>query len=61
MTPIVFMLAGHALVYLTMSDELPRHLNNSLERLLLQLWPAALFLLFAALRTPEEASEASRG
>jgi hypothetical protein len=55
------MLGGHALVYLTMSDELPRHLNNSLERLLLQLWPAALFLLFAALRTPEEASEAPPG
>jgi hypothetical protein len=58
---VLMTLAGHALVYLTMSDELPRHLNNSLERLLLQLWPAALFLLFIALRTPEEASEASRG
>jgi hypothetical protein len=58
---VLMTLAGHALVYLTMSDELPRHLNHSLERLLLQLWPAALFLLFIALRTPEEASEASRG
>lgn len=58
---LLLMLGGHALVYLTMSDELPRHLNNSLERLLLQLWPAALFLLFAALRTPEEASEAPPG
>jgi hypothetical protein len=58
---LLLVLTGHALVYLTMSDELPRHLNNSLERLLLQLWPAALFLLFTALRTPEEASEMSRG
>jgi hypothetical protein len=58
---VLLTLAGHAVVYLTMSDELPRHLNNSLERLLLQLWPAALFLLFIALRTPEDASEASRG
>ena len=58
---LLLVVAGHALVYLTMSDELPRHLNNSLERLLLQLWPAALFLLFTALRTPEEASEAARG
>jgi Dolichyl-phosphate-mannose-protein mannosyltransferase len=58
---LLLILAGHALVYLTMSDELPRHLNNSLDRLLLQLWPSALFLLFSALRTPEEASEAPRG
>jgi len=58
---LLIVVAGHASVYLTMSDELPRHLNNSLERLLLQLWPATLFVLFTALRTPEEASEASRG
>jgi hypothetical protein len=58
---LLLIVTGHALVYLTMSDELSRHLNNSLERLLLQLWPAALLLLFSALRTPEEASEARGG
>jgi hypothetical protein len=54
---ILLVLVGHGTVYLTMSDELTRHLNNSLDRLLLQLWPAVLFLAFMTARTPEEAAE----
>lgn len=52
---LVLMLAGHYVVFVTMAYDLPRLLNSSLDRLLLQLWPSALFLLFMAVRTPEEA------
>jgi hypothetical protein len=52
---LVLLLAGYFMVYVSMSDELARHLNNSLDRLLLQLWPSALFLFFMVVRTPEEA------
>jgi hypothetical protein len=54
---ILLVLVGHGTVYLTMSDDLTRHLNNSLDRLLLQLWPAVVFLAFMTARTPEEAAE----
>jgi hypothetical protein len=49
------MLAGHFAVFVSMADELARLLNSSLDRLLLQLWPSALFLFFMVVRTPEEA------
>jgi hypothetical protein len=52
---LVLMLAGHYVVFVAMAYDLPRLLNSSLDRLLLQLWPSALFLLFMAVRTPEEA------
>jgi hypothetical protein len=52
---LVLMLAIHYGVFVAMAYDLPRLLNSSLDRLLLQLWPSALFLLFMAVRTPEEA------
>jgi len=51
---LVLLLAGHFMVFVSMADELPRLLNSSLDRLLLQLWPSALFLFFMVVRTPEE-------
>jgi hypothetical protein len=35
---------------------MPRLLESSLERVLLQLWPSVLFLNFMIVRTPEEAA-----
>ena len=52
---LALMLAGHFVVFVAMAYDLPRLLNSSLDRLLLQLWPSALFLLFMVVRTPEEA------
>jgi hypothetical protein len=52
---VVLVLAGHFMVFVSMADELPRLLDSSLDRLLLQLWPSTLFLFFMAARTPEEA------
>jgi hypothetical protein len=51
---LVLVLAGHFMVFVSMADELPRLLDSSLDRLLLQLWPSALFLFFMAVRTLEE-------
>jgi hypothetical protein len=52
---LALMLVGHYVVFVTMAYDLPRLLNSSLDRLLLQLWPSILFLLFMVIRTPEEA------
>lgn len=52
---LVLLLAGHFMVFVSMADELARLLSSSLDRLLLQIWPSALFLFFAVVRTPEEA------
>jgi hypothetical protein len=53
---LALMLAGHYAVFVAMAYDLPRLLNSSLDRLLLQLWPSALFLLFMVVHPPEEAS-----
>ena len=52
---MLILLAGHFMVFVSMAEELARLLKSSLDRLLLQLWPSALFLYFMAVRTPEEA------
>ena len=51
------LLAGHFMVFVSMADELSRLLASSLDRLILQLWPSALFLGFMAARTLEEGGE----
>ena len=51
---IALLLAGHFMVFVSMADELARLLASSLDRLILQLWPSALFLVFMAARTIEE-------
>ena len=57
---VVLLLAGHFLVFVSMADELSRLLDSSLDRLLLQLWPSALFLFFMVVRTPEESTVVPR-
>ena len=52
---LLLMLAGHFVIYLISPYELNYHLMTSLNRLYMQLWPSAVFLLFMAARTPEEA------
>jgi hypothetical protein len=51
---LILLLIGQFMVFVSMADELPRLLDSSLDRLLLQLWPSALFLFFMVVRTPEE-------
>jgi hypothetical protein len=51
---LMLVLAGHFMVFVSMADELSRLLDSSLDRLLLQLWPSALFLFFMVARTLQE-------
>jgi hypothetical protein len=53
---LVLMLVGHAAVFVVTAEDVARLLNSSLERLLLQMWPATLFACFMVLATPGEAS-----
>ncbi len=53
---LVLMLVGHAAVFVATAEDVARLLNSSLERLLLQMWPATLFACFMVLATPGEAS-----
>jgi hypothetical protein len=52
---LLLMLAGYFIIYLISPYELNYHLMTSLNRLYMQLWPSAVFLLFMMARTPEEA------
>jgi hypothetical protein len=47
------MLGGYFLVYLITPYPLAWHLNGSLNRLMLQLWPTALFTFFLWMQPPE--------
>ena len=51
---LTLMLAGYFLVYVTTPCDLHWHLKTSAGRLLLQLWPLCLLILFQRLATPEE-------
>jgi hypothetical protein len=51
-------LVGHAAVFVATADDVARLLDSSLERLLLQLWPVAVFSCFMVFATPEEAARA---
>lgn len=51
---LVLLLAGHFMVFVSMADELSRLLKSSLDRLLLQIWPSAVFLYFMVVRAHEE-------
>jgi len=46
--------AGYFLVYVITPAELGWQLDNSLNRILLQLWPSAVVVFFCVTRTPEE-------
>jgi hypothetical protein len=51
----VFMMVGYFFVYILSPFDLTWHLNSSLNRLLLQVWPLAIFAYFAIVRAPEQA------
>jgi 4-amino-4-deoxy-L-arabinose transferase-like glycosyltransferase len=57
---VALLLAIHFMVFVSMADELPRLLNSSLQRLVLQLWPSVLFLCFMMARTVEEVRSRGR-
>jgi hypothetical protein len=48
-------LVGYGFAYLTTPQDLAWQLRTSLDRLLLQLWPSAVFLYLLVVRTPEQA------
>jgi hypothetical protein len=56
---LALMLAGYTAVLLTVPAPLLATNLRSLERLLLQLWPSAVFAYFLLVRTPPEAGDAS--
>jgi 4-amino-4-deoxy-L-arabinose transferase-like glycosyltransferase len=49
---LVLVMLGHFFVFVGMAHELSRLLASSLDRLLLQIWPSALFLFFLLARAP---------
>ncbi len=51
---------GYFFVYVITPTELTWQLENSLNRILLQLWPAVVVVFFCVSRTPEEALAAPR-
>lgn len=53
---LAIVLFGHAAVFVATAEDLPRLLNSSLDRLLLQLWPSIVFTYFMIVRTPDEAA-----
>jgi hypothetical protein len=57
---IGLMLAGYYGIYLTTPLELKAHLATSIDRLILQLWPMAVFAIFMHLRTPADVLSQSR-
>ena len=52
---IALMLLGYFFIYLSTPRDLAWHLETSLARLLLQLWPMLVFVFFLLVRTPQEA------
>ena len=51
---LIMMLMGYFFIYVITPRDLDWHLRTSLDRLLLHLWPALLFLFFIIAQTPEE-------
>jgi hypothetical protein len=51
---LAFMMGGYTLIFLTTPHDLDWHLGV-VDRLLMQLWPLALFTYFLTVATPEEA------
>src|SRR5579872_1136024 len=48
------MLLAYDIAYLTTPYDLKWHLSTSVDRLLVQLWPTAVLVIFSQLRAPEE-------
>jgi hypothetical protein len=51
---ILLMLAGYFLVYVITPYDLEWHLNTSLSRLFVQLWPSFLFCFFLKVEGPDK-------
>jgi hypothetical protein len=51
---LLLMLVSYFFVYITTPNPLEWHLQTSLNRLVLQLWPSFLFLFFMIVRSPED-------
>lgn len=58
---LCLMLIGYFFVYVLTPLDLGYHLATSLNRLFLQLWPGAIFLLFMAAGVPEEEKATEKG
>jgi hypothetical protein len=52
---LLLTLAGYCVVYVIGPNDIQWWLSVSCDRLLLQLWPSAVFLFFLIVRTPEQA------
>ncbi|MCX5658435.1 MAG: hypothetical protein NTW19_01780, partial [Planctomycetota bacterium] len=52
---LALLFAGEYAAYLWSPHDLLYHLSTSLERVFMQAWPTLVFLVFYALRTPNEA------
>jgi len=52
---LLFTVVGFFSIYLITPYDLSWHLRYSLNRLMVQLWPSAVFLFFLGMRTPQEA------
>jgi hypothetical protein len=50
---LIFTAAGYCMIYAVRSLDLSWLLDSSLDRLLVQLWPAIVFLVFLAAKTVE--------
>jgi len=53
---LLLVMSGYFMVYVLTPHDLAWHLNTSLDRLVMQIWPLALFTFFMLARTPEEVS-----
>ena len=53
---ILLMLGGYLMVFLVTPANLTWHLDVALKRLLLQLWPTAIFLALMIIKAPDEPS-----
>jgi hypothetical protein len=51
---LILMMCGYFMVYILTPHDLVWHLDTSLSRLLIQLWPLTIFIFFLLARTPEE-------
>lgn len=51
---LITMCCGYSIVYLTTPHDLAWHLRTSLDRVVLHIYPAALFTFFLAVRSPAE-------
>ncbi len=58
---VLLMTAGYFFVLVITPHDLKWHLMTSLNRLFLQLWPLAVFLVFMSARSPGPAEEAGAG